>query len=568
MLFIFICALKLSLISSSHKFFLKKFPKIPKIQKRNLADSNNKLMLVGFGNYNGSTFNIYFKNYNNSFSYDGYLSTAISYTNGQNVTNINCTIDKVEEDNIIYICPSEKLNATLGVKINGDYTFYYKNGTEIKNELINSSFSEASEDNILSRKAPLDFLTFYFDSILVSGNTSTIKGNSYKEIAKKNYTLNSTVESYKCNVTVSEIKFNLKNTVKEHLIGKMLYNDSYEPKILIFSNETVNDLLAYSNYTNSKVELLGYDNYTGPTKNTNASNRVHLRGSFDKLKKYLRFTARIKTSSRLILRFLEQYTNVNATGIRTDESSDLNNGHIVYDVTFENTTNLNILGIENLMDFNFSDDNSSYSTYKSIQVTDITRGHSNPMAEGEVEYQPFNLTEKSPNINTSGTSFSFNINIQNDSSLSSEHNVNLSYASNVDNTENETDQCSLEKKSANVYNLKCSPKYDIYTKFSSLFIEILLNSRLRLLQSDGNILQLYPANDLDGNINFKYVPNVRDYKADKKGLSGGAITAIVLSTVAVIAALGAIIFFLNRKEPQAKPEINKNFQDSSANINN
>ena len=61
---------------------------------------------------------------------------------------------------------------------------------------------------------------------------------------------------------------------------------------------------------------------------------------------------------------------------------------------------------------------------------------------------------------------------------------------------------------------------------------------------------------------------MRDYKADKKGLSGGAITAIVLSTVAVIAALGALIFFLNRKEPQAKPEINKNFQDSSANINN
>ena len=122
----------------------------------------------------------------------------------------------------------------------------------------------------------------------------------------------------------------------------MLYNGS-EPKILIFSNKTVNDLLLYSNYTHKKVipEIIGYDNYIGPTNNTDAKNRAHFRGTLEKLKKYLLFAVRIKRST--LLRILEDDIVVTAQGIRDDKNSDLNNGHFIYDVTFENTSNMNII---------------------------------------------------------------------------------------------------------------------------------------------------------------------------------------------------------------------------------
>jgi len=153
----------------------------------------------------------------------------------------------------------------------------------------------------------------------------------------------------------------------------LLYNGS-EPKILIFSNKTVNDLLLYSNYTNKKVipEIIGYDNYIGPTNNTDAKNRAHFRGTLEKLKKYLLFAVRIKRST--LLRILEDDIVVTAQGIRDDKNSDLNNGHFIYDVTFENTRNMNIIGIERTDDFRFSDDNNIYNA---IPVSNFTKGNLN-----------------------------------------------------------------------------------------------------------------------------------------------------------------------------------------------
>ena len=566
-----ISILNFSLINSTNKFFQKHLKKIPNLKVRNLAETINQLMLVGFGDYNGETFKVYFKNYNNSFSYkDLNFLTTISYENGQNVTNINCTtINPINGDDIIYSCPSENLNGTKKVKINGSYKFYNKSvQKEIK--VIESSLANTSKYDILSRKTPLNIKTFYFENVSVSGNNAEINGNSGENIGNKNYILNSTVESYNCSFTDKKIKFNLTNTVKEHLIGNLLYTDSNEPEILIFSNETIDDLLAYSNYVRGTTYFFGYDNYTNPTDKTNATNRVHFRGSFDKLKKYLRFTARIRRSSSL--RLLQEYINVTANGVRDDTNSDLNYGKFIYNVTYENTINMDIIEIERTSNFNFSDDNSKDSSFSSIDVYDVTNGTSDLMETESTDYEPFNLENSEDSTNKNGSSFSFDINIPNNITNLNEKKASLSYISINENKRNETNQCSIKKNGNNNYDYKliCSPKHDIYAPFSSIIIKIPINTqnRLRILQSSANNIQLYPENNPTENINYIYKPNVKTYERDKKGLSGGAIAAIVLATVAVVAAIGAILFFFNRKGPSVKNSTNPKFQESSTNINN
>ena len=568
-----ISILNFSLINSTNKFFQKHLKKIPNLKVRNLAETINQLMLVGFGDYKGETFKVYFKNYNNSFSYkDLNFLTTISYENGQNVTNINCTtINPINGDDIIYSCPSENLNGTKKVKINGSYKFYNKSvQKEIK--VIESSLANTSKYDILSRKTPLNIKTFYFENVSVSGNNAEINGNSGENIGNKNYILNSTVESYNCSFTDKKIKFKLTNTVKEHLIGNLLYTNSNEPEILIFSNETIDDLLAYSNYTTviGTTYFFGYDNYTNPTDKTNATNRVHFRGSFDKLKKYLRFTARIRRSSSL--RLLQEYINVTANGVRDDTNSDLNYGKFIYNVTYENTINMDIIEIERTSNFNFSDDNSKDSSFSSIDVYDVTNGTSYLMETESTDYEPFKLGNSEDSTNKNGSSFSFDINIPNNITNLNEKKASLSYISINENKRNETNQCSIKKNGNNNYDYKliCSPKHDIYAQFSSIIIKIPINTqnRLRILQSSANNIQLYPENNPTEIINFIYKPNVKTYERDKKGLSGGAIAAIVLATVAVVAAIGAILFFFNRKGPSVKNSTNPKFQESSTNINN
>ena len=445
-----ISILNFSLINSTNKIFQKHLQKIPNLKVRKLAETINQLMLVGFGDYNGETFKVYFKNYNNSFSYkDLNFLTTISYENGQNVTNINCTtINPINGDDIIYSCPSENLNGTKKVKINGSYKFYNKSvQKEIK--VIESSLANTSKYDILSRKTPLNIKTFYFENVSVSGNNAEINGNSGENIGNKNYILNSTVESYNCSFTDKKIKFNLTNTVKEHLIGNLLYTDSNEPEILIFSNETIDDLLAYSNYTTVRgtTYFFGYDNYTNPTDKTNATNRVHFRGSFDKLKKYLRFTARIRRSSSL--RLLQEYINVTANGVRDDTNSDLKYGKFIYNVTYENTINMDIIEIERTSNFNFSDDNSKDSSFSSIDVYDVTNGTSDLMETESTDYEPFNLKNSEDSTNKNGSSFSFDINIPNNITNLNEKKASLSYISINENKRNETDQCSIKKKGNN-----------------------------------------------------------------------------------------------------------------------
>ena len=55
----------------------------------------------------------------------------------------------------------------------------------------------------------------------------------------------------------------------------------------------------------------------------------------------------------------------------------------------------------------------------------------------------------------------------------------------------------------------------------------------------------------------------------KRGLSGGAITAIVLATIAAVAAVGITFLILNKSQPAnpVKNASDMNLQNSTTNLN-
>ena len=95
--------------------------------------------------------------------------------------------------------------------------------------------------------------------------------------------------------------------------------------------------------------------------------------------------------------------------------------------------------------------------------------------------------------------------------------------------------------------------------------------RLRFLDSRENKTFFTPTN-ATGDIQFEYNPEVNTFArkaSKKKGLSGGAIAAIVLATVAAVAAVGIAMFFLNRGPVNPiKTSTEMNLPNSTTNINN
>ena len=574
-LLIFIGILSLSTINTSNNFFRRKLQEIPKNEARNLVDSTNvpMLMLVGFGKYDGNTFNIYFKNYNYSFSYENLnLTTKISYQNGDNVTEINCSITEVgksEADTIIYSCPKGNLNDSINVKIlDGNYKFFNITNNAYTNAIVKdeSFLAKITKEDILSRNTSLNFNTFYFDSVSVTSNKVELKGD-LKEVEKdKTYTLQLTKSYYKCNVTKTAIKFNLTETIRDNLIGKMIYVDSDEPKILIFSNKTVDDSFYYSNLTG----FLGFDKYEKPTSTSPASNRAHFRGTSDIFQKYLMFNVAIKTTTmNLFQKKVNTSINAIAKGERDDYNSDFDNNLIIYNIIFEDTKNIEILEMHRNGSFQVSNNNRNYRT---INVGNLTHTEK-LMEDDEIKYQSFNYP--SQGIIQNDTSFYFIIIIPNDIQISNgQKQASLSYFSIDDDKRKETNLCFIKKINTTYYNFSCSPRHDINTLVSSLDIKfednINTKNRLRFLDSAKNITQLYLEEESyqNQNIYFEYNQTIKNFiKKSSSGLSGGAITGIVLASVAAIFAVGVIIYCLTRKAPPKMPPNNVNFQDSSININ-
>ena len=554
------------------------------------SNNNGKLMLVGFGDYQNIsqnlTFNIAFKKYDNTTSYNKALFEFIvfneKYKDGKSV-NKNCTNSPVERyDNLVYNCNFDPqiVNITqvkLGNTIN--FKFYNDSDYEIAPpDIIESSLAKTAKNNILSCANSLNFSTFYFDNFDQGDDFVLINGkmdpNITENISESIYTLNLTNETYNCTVDNISIRFDLKNrNINENLIGKMLFDSSEDPQILIFSNDlSKNDLLMYSTIKSSSADLYGFENYN-KDNGKNATNEAIFFGTPNILKKYLRFKARIiygSNGSNSNLRFLEEM-KTNATGEIIPNSTDLDNGEAKYYIVYENTENIsNILAIYSDGEYQMGDSLNSFSPVLVYYVgEDINLTNS-----GQLPKPVYLDFQGKPIIDGNTFSFKFNLRSQNSIvNITNEQPVYLNYSSMETSDRDVIDSCTIQNNT-NFLTIKCEPQKDIYALLNTFIItvpSITTSRRLRFLQSSGNSTIRVPKTTT-GDIQFEYNPEVNTFgrrSSKKKGLSGGAIAAIVLATIAAVAAVAVAIFFLNRGPINSiKTSTEMNLPNSTTNINN
>jgi hypothetical protein len=520
---------------------------------------------------------------------DIYFNSSVTYQNTttENNREIICNLDS-ELEYLIYKCPVENniLNNITNITIN-NYTLTLTNNSESSNnfslsedQILLSSLAEETIKNIGSQVDHLDILVF---NLTKEPNITKNEVLLYGEIdfdAKpiENFTFNlNLTEKTTCyynyynytNDNSQIITFTPKNNINAHLNGMMSNTSYYGYYILLFTN-TTDDLVLYSTVKSSSADLYGFENYT-KYENKNAENVAVFFGTSNILKKYLRFPASVRYGTNSTLRFLEVLPT-NATGTILSNSTDIDNGIFKYRIVFPGTEYIpNILGIYYSNDFQFSDDNVSFTR----EEINIVGDYINLTNTDELEKPVFiNFSEGNPTVDENTFSFKFRLKSNNSNiNITNNQPIFLNYSSMETSERDEIDSCTIENNT-NIFTINCEPKKDIYTLLNSLIIKVpnvTTNKRLRFLQSSGNSTIRAPKT-AQGDIQFDYNPEVNTFgrkSSKKKGLSGGAIAAIVLATIAAVVAVGVAIFFLNRGPINPiKTSTEMNLPNSTTNINN
>ena len=574
-----------SFINSSH------------LPKRKLdSTDNNKLLIIGFEKYRKDfsqnidevNFNMHLKKIDNTLELINiYLKSSVEYEDGQTNDNmdVTCELPFTDEQSISY-CKIKNFNISnkiANVRINNDIFIIQYNATNNltlhEDEILLSSLAEETIKNIETQNDSLSYWIFNLNKV---PNITKNEGILYGEIDfdasdPQNFSFNLNLTEptnclynyYNYNPNKSQIiTFTPKNNINAHLNGMMSLTSSFNYYILLFANNT-DDLVLYSKEQITYVELLGFGNYDDQSPIDNARNQVYFLGTANNLKKYLRFTATITNTNRSSLRALQVPKVVNATGNLT--SIDLNTGLAIYNVSYNGTAGMtgNLLIISG-NDYKFSND---INNFDSSAVTVIIIGQNINITNPNALIAEFiNTMSEKPTY--SGNSFSFNMRFPKTTqklNISDKQTMYLDYY-NLENSKRDEIDCSIENKTS-YFTILCEPKKDVYTQFKTLIMKIpnLPSRRLRFLQTDVNSTYLAPLN-ANGDIQFEYNPEVNTFArkaSKKKGLSGGAIAAIVLATVAAIAAVGIAMFFLNRGPVNPiKTSTEMNLPNSTTNINN
>lgn len=375
-------------------------------------------------------------------------------------------------------------------------------------------------------------------------------------------------ENVKCYLANNTIKFSLFSNIEDTLDAKVVNTSAV--KILILANDDVNDsLIYYIQYKESFGELIGFGSYQ-KLNNNDATSSAYFRGTSDflsSLKNYIQFTA-LLTYEKTNLRNLEQdKMNITAIGVKRYKNYT-NNDIIIYDFTFMNTSDKTIIDIKSNNDY-LTSDTEDFSSASSIQLNIISIEDINILNNDTSIPQSIEIIIP---VTTTSNSFSFGFKVN--ESLALEKNITTSYLNYPSPSGNREEyECSLENK-IYYYLITCSPKKDIYTLVRNVRIKVPeIKKSLRILAEEITNRTLIPPADSNEIIDFQYNPDINTYGrriSKNKGLSAGAIAAIVLASIAAIVAVGIAIFFLNRMptNPLVKPTSELQLQNSSAKIQN
>ena len=549
----------------------------------------NDLLLVGFSNFTNKTgtskinfsFDILFKK-NQSFSDYDPLFFNVTISNGTIKKDIELSCEKSNGkliDDLNYTC-KDSIDLDNILTINASKKFLFSNGTmnfTFDDEILESSKILESIDNIQNQTGVLNYSTFYLKNIANSKNSFSLYGNIVENLTGQVASFNSGEEIYNLTINENQINFIANKYIDEHLNGKIckIESSGEDKYILIYMNETgIKDLAYYVN-PDSKlfVEVIGAGNFTQINKN-NAKGNLFLRGSPELLKslrRYIKFTANAIYNGRK-LRNLENTQIINAIGEKNNTQS--NENIVVYNVNYTGFSDSSFIALKRANNFEFSDDKGFENPEK--QITKGVNQNIN-LSDSNTELpEVIKLKDSGEQVKYNPSSFEIEFNTTETLKLSSNESI-FRYPSQIGSDVMEEINCILYNR-ANIndyYKILCSTRKSIHAilRDVSIIIKPQISSRLRILQTknNNNKTLLFPS-DADEIINYEYSAKTHDYfrTSKSKGLSAGAIVAIILSSIAALVAVGLVFFFLrkNQTPPVIKNQPDFNVINSTSNINN
>jgi len=569
--------------------------------------SDKKIMLVGFEDYQNVTlsgkenktnisFTLIFKNESTSQNYDKLnFNLNIFYDDKTEDFPVECinssnavskeTIDMkyhcsnvrgIYSDNIKKVSVKKYFNFS---KSYGNDTIIYKG-----DEIVESSLASKAINNIINETKELNFSTFFLSKIKSSNKDFTLEGKIDQindnltvegaELMLSNGSIDCKISSNIDENSIDTIQFTANKTIIDHLNGKIVINDTL--KILIYANKSVDDIISSSEQKlNSKIEILAFSNFISNKDNKTAKGIVYFKGSSQslyKLRKYINFTI-IKGENKL--RFLDE-SSIFVKGTKNEAKSKI--GLAAYDVEYTgiNKANLTLTPKDIIKDF-FTNDYSDFSGISTKLDDEIDHPKDlNISNEKDFQYEEINLLNHEPKYSTNSFSLQIDGGTLKRKNISIEdwEIVYLSYIPMFKKNNRDEIKCKLLNKTKS-FLITCSPMHNVDTYINTMIINIYNSDtkKLRFLDEKNNHT-LYIPSDTEGEIHHEYKPISSPFakKMPSSGLSAGAIVAIILSILAVVVAIGAILSCLNRV-PHARFAPNKNIQDiniinSTTNINN
>ena len=441
----------------------------------------------------------------------------------------------------------------------------------------------AIEDLTIFKFILMDIIIRDNKVIILEGNITSYTNQTLSE-TKVDLNLNET--KYDCNIEkiqnenyAHKISFTPISSINESLVYKIMDLDGKE-RIIHFEipekkYEKIEFISDYDrikgNHTpsfNHFIDLLGIQDYERKNGKGKAYFRGDIDGLFD-LKKYLR----VKVLVRPILGRLRSLDgeNINITGIgeKDENLENIQKGLITYNIKYDIQQNQEPVRFWDDLEFS---DNEAFPSNETIKANQMNI--STDLADPYSIIKPDSLVIKFMSItnidkNQSGSHLTFEFEPGNELGTITKTNGTVNYIPIINNSNSEREEMNCTYKRNNtIHKLICEPGKNIKTNTNTWRINIRKaqnNNSLRNLQEVGNTTFFLDKSESNDNlIEYTYV---RIKRIKKKGLSAGAIVAIVLATVAAVAGV-IVALLLLKTGPKAPMEADKiSIPNSSTNIN-